>query len=121
MGQDNTSVQENIQKLSGVLGHDVTKGVRITSSALEQAAKEIAEEQSEKSKARAKELLVKAQELVTQITGARKKFEAEENKAGKELAKLMNQINNVADGKPANAPAENATEAEAADAETPAE
>lgn len=115
MGQQDP--QQHIDQLSKTLGFDVTKTNRITSDALTQAAAELAEENLAKAKDKAKELLVKAQDLVGKMNEAEKKFRQEHGKAGKELAKLMGQINNVSQGKPADEPVEDA----APEAETPAE
>jgi uncharacterized membrane protein (UPF0182 family) len=67
---------------------------------LKEALREVSEEQAEKKKAAAKELVVKALDLKKQMDDAEKQFNAQKKKWDKELGKVINRLQNMAQGKP---------------------
>lgn len=85
-------MSEQAQSLVEMLGFDPTKSEKIDSSVLEEALKEVREEQTEVAKKRAKELFVKAMEISKNMAKARKDFEKEEKKFNQSLGKLLNQL-----------------------------
>jgi len=67
---------------------------------LKEALEEVSKEQAEGRKKRAKELIVKCLELQDQMNAAERRFTGEKKKCDKQLGKLLNQLNNMANGKP---------------------
>ena len=70
---------------------------------LNEALREVSEEKAEERKGKAKDLIRKAIDLQDQMNAARKEFEGKSKKWDKELGKVMNRLENMAQGKPLDA------------------
>ena len=75
---------------------------------LNEALEEVSRERAEERKGKAKTLIRKAIELQDQMNAARKEFEGKSKKWDKELGKVMNRLENMAQGKPLDAGDEDA-------------
>lgn len=67
---------------------------------LQEALKEVAKEDSEARKGKAKEMIRKALDLKRQMDEAERKFTSEKKKWDKELGKTLNRLNNMANNRP---------------------
>lgn len=84
--------------MTKLLGSDPAQGVSITAAILQEAVKELHEEDNKERKIKAKELLVRAKDLRKQMVKAKKEYLQQEQKAEKELSKLVSQIERIAAG-----------------------
>jgi len=86
------------ERLESVLGFDPAKSV-LDRTVLSEALKEINEERVKENKAKAKEQILKAIELRSKMEAARKQFEGQQKKFEKELGKILNKIEAMAEGR----------------------
>lgn len=91
-------INQNIQKLEQLLGFDPTKSI-VGNSLFQEALKEISEEQNKALKSKAKEVLLQAMELRRKMDAASKEFHKQEAKFAKDLGKLLNRLENMAQGR----------------------
>ena len=69
---------------------------------LKEALDEVSQERAEKRKDAAKELIRKALDLKEQMNKAKQQFDGQAKKWDKELGKVMNRLQNMANGRPLN-------------------
>jgi hypothetical protein len=67
---------------------------------LNEALEEVSKEKAEERKGKAKELIRKALDLQNQMQAAQREFQGKSKKWEKELGKVMNRLENMAQGKP---------------------
>jgi seryl-tRNA synthetase len=67
---------------------------------LQEALKEVAKEQGEERKKKAKEQIVKALDLKRQMDDAERQFNSQKKKWDKELGKTLARLNNMAQNRP---------------------
>lgn len=90
---------DNVERLVSVLGFDPAKGGGADNAIIQEALKEIQDEEAKQKKAKAKEQLLKAAELRKKMVEAQKQFDGQMKKFDKELGKVLNQIEAMASGK----------------------
>ena len=90
---------DNLERLVSVLGFDPAKGGGADNAIIQEALKEIQDEEAKAKKAKAKEQLLKAAELRKKMVEAERQFESQRKKFDKELGKVLNQIEAMASGK----------------------
>jgi len=88
---------DNVERLVSVLGFDPAKSGG-DGSIIQEALKEIKDEEAKAKKAKAKEQLLKAAELRKKMVEAKKQFDGQMKKFDKELGKVLNQIEATARG-----------------------
>jgi uncharacterized phage infection (PIP) family protein YhgE len=86
-------------KLEELLGFDPAKTGAGNAGVLQEAIKEINEENNKQLKQKAKDLLVQAMDLRRKMDAASKEFRKQEQKFAKELGKLLNRIEQMAQGR----------------------
>lgn len=86
-------------KLTKLLGFDPAKASRLTGVLYAEVVREISKERTDAAKAKAKDLLTKAISLREQAAQAEKKFRSEIQKFDKELAKVINSVQGILDGR----------------------
>jgi negative regulator of genetic competence, sporulation and motility len=82
------------ERLVGLAGDDVLKRPKVTEEIFKEVMSEIRKERSDKAKAKARELIVKALDLQEQMEKAEKEFRSQKAKFEKELGKILNQLEN---------------------------
>jgi uncharacterized protein YpuA (DUF1002 family) len=85
------------ERLQGILGFDPAKN-KAGQSVLTDALAEIKKDRDEQNKQKASELIKKAIACVEKMEDAKKQFNAEINKAEKELGKLVSSIEQLGGG-----------------------
>jgi hypothetical protein len=100
-GNQNAQQDQNVQKLSKMLGFNPDKKSNITQDALTEAVKEINEERIKEVKVKAKDLLIKAMQLREQKVKLDRDYAGQSKKFDKELGKILKQIEGALSGKTA--------------------
>lgn len=87
------------ERLQAILGYDPSKSSP-DQGVLSEAIKEINEARAKENKDKAKEQIVKALELRSKMDAAKRQFDGQQKKFEKELGKILNKIEAMAQGRP---------------------